>query len=874
MALQSGSRLGHFEILSLAGAGGMGEVYRARDTRLGRDVAIKVLPARFASEPEFRQRLEREARAVSSLSHPNICALYDVGHQDGVDFLVMEYLEGETLAARLARGALPPDQLLRYGVDITDGLAAAHRRGLVHRDLKPGNIMLSRTGARLLDFGLAKPEAAIAASALGEATVTAPITSEGAVLGTFQYMSPEQVEGRAADARSDIFALGTVLYEMATGRRAFDGKTPASVIAAVLEREPPAVSTLQPLVPAAVDDVVRGCLAKDPDERWQTAHDVKLQLQALRTRVSAPAPAEVRARRVWTGYVPWAIAALAIAAAAALVAGDSRREERTASMPMVRAALLPPAAHSFTPNDFAISPDGRRVAFVAAGADGVSTVWVRSLESGQDAEIAGSDGASSPFWSPDSRWIGFFARAKLLKVEPGGVGVQAISDVNPTARSGTWSQHGDILFAGAVFGSILRVNENGGAPTAVTTILDEMPGEAHRFPQFLPDGRRFIYFATWTHKPRMGLYMGSVEGGTATLVSSTIRTRTLFVGGQLLYVEADTVFAQPFDLTEGRLMGDRRPVLRSDLAWDWRFGDMPLSASNNGTLVYQSPHTYRSQLVWFDRNGKELEAVGAPGFSSPQIARDGRRVAVTHDSKRNGQPGIWIYDLQRNISTQLTADGIETAHAWSPDGRSIAYSSLRPVNALYRRAADGSGPEEKLLESPGHLLVNSYSPDGRTLLYMDFRGRAPQLVALDLASQRSTLLDAGAEAAYSPDGKWVAYLWYSRGTLVLRPVDRPARVQFSSGPGSQPRWRRDMTEVFYIAPDKKLMAVPLTMRGGMLEPGTPVPLFQTRIVQPRLILFQYDVSPDGQRFLINSLPREDTAAPLSLLVNWRAQPAQ
>jgi len=868
MPLASGARLGHFEILSPAGAGGMGEVYRARDARLGRDVAIKVLPADLAADPEFRARLEREARAVSALSHPGICPLYDVGHQDGVDFLVMEYLEGETLAARLARGPLPLDQVLRHGAEIAGALAAAHRAGIVHRDLKPGNIMVTRSGARLLDFGLAKPAPPAFAGAAHDATVSAPITSKGAVLGTFQYMSPEQVEGRDVDARSDIFALGAVLHEMATGRRAFDGGTPTSVIAAILEREPPAISTLQPLAPPALDDVVRGCLAKDPEERWQTAHDVGLQLEALRRRAADPAGRPAASPRRGPGlYVPWAIAVLAVIVAAALAVRS--RPIAPGPLPLVRASVLPPAGHSFTPNDFAISPDGRRVAFVAAGADGVSTLWVKSIESSQAAEIAGSEGATSPFWSPDSRWIAFFAREKLMKVEPGGVGLQAICDATPTARGGAWSRQDEILFSNAVFGPLFRVAAAGGAATPVTTIPEDMPGEAHRFPQFLADGRRFIYYAGWTHRERVGLHLASLEGGPAVRLSADIQSRTVLAGGHLLYVAGSTVYAQPFDREAGTLTGEPRAVLRNEVAWDWRFGDLPLTASDNGMLAYQSRQTYSSQLVWFDRSGKELGPLGAPGFASPVLSADGRHAAVSYDAGGTGQTNIWIHDLQRGIPSRLTTEGTDTALAWSKDGRWIAYSSLRSGSGLYRRPADGSGAEETLLESPAHLLINSYSPDGRTLLYMDFGGRLPGLRILNVESRKATDFMPGAEAVYSPDGQWIAYLGFPSAMLMVTPAEGGQRVQVSSGAGSQARWRGDSRELFYVAPDKRMMAVPLRIRNGTLEPGTPVVLFQTRIVQPRLVLFQYDVSADGQRFLINSLPREDTAAPLTLLVNWR-----
>ena len=870
MALAPLTRLGPYEVVSAAGAGGMGEVYRALDTRLGRHVAIKVLPASTASSPEWRQRLEREARAVSSLSHPNICALYDIGHQDGIDFLVMEFLEGETLAARLARGPLSTENALKTGIEIAAALASAHRKGIVHRDLKPSNVMLTRTGARLLDFGLAKPVSAFGKAGSGE-TVSAPLTTEGTLLGTYQYMSPEQVEGKEADARSDVFALGAVLHEMVTGRRAFDGESPASVIAAILEREPPPVSTLQPLSPSALDDIVRGCLAKDPDERWQTAHDVKLQLESLRVRsaslksVESSGPARSNRREM----IAWGVAAAALIAAAAL--GLTRGPRTQQANHTLRASLLPPAGHSFVPHDFELSPDGRRVAFVAAGADGVPTLWVQSLDSSHAVEVASTVGAASPFWSPDSRWVAYFSGNKLLKVEPGGAAIQQISEVFGDARYGAWGSQDVIVFANAVLGPLFKVSASGGPSTPVTSIPQDVPAESHRFPQFLADGKRFLYVANWTNQQRGGVYLASTDGGTTQLVSSDIQGRALLANDQLLFVRNGTLLAQAFDSVEGRLTGTPRPVLQNEIVVDWRFGEVPLSASQNGTIVFQSRLNYNTQLVWYDRTGRELGVLGSPGFTAPALSPDGRRVAVAFDSKGSGQQNLWVHDVQRNVSTQLTSSGIDTAHEWSPDGRWILFSSIRGQNGIYRIPADGSGNEETFVQSPAHLLVNAYAPDGRSMMYMNLRTGRPTLQRYEFETKNDTITEGSAEGRYSPDGKWIVSTEPPAFALMIRPVAGDGRIQISSGTAGQARWRRsDGQEIFYIAPDRKLMAVQLTTKNGTLEPGPPVALFQTRIVRPSFVLFQYDVSADGQRFLINSLPREDAAAPLTLLSNWNA----
>ena len=869
MHVAPGVRLGPYEIVAPLGAGGMGEVYRARDSRLDRDIAIKVLPAHVASDAELRRRLEREARAISSLSHPNICPLFDVGHEDGVDFLVMELLEGQTLAVRLARGPLPIEETLRFASEISDALAAAHRSGIVHRDLKPGNVMITRTGARLLDFGLAKGLAAVSTPA-HDATVTGPITARGTVVGTVQYMSPEQIEGNDVDARSDIFALGTLIYEMATAQRAFDGKTSASAIAAVLEREPPAISSVQPLAPVALDDIVRGCLAKDPDARWQTAHDVKLQLDALRRRLSSgstDAQPGVPARRRSIGWIiPWTIAAVAI-----VVAGATLARNRTPTVqlpPTVRASLLPPPGHSFTPNDFAVSPDGRRVAFVASGADGIATLWVSSLETAQATEIADSAGAISPFWSADSRWIAFFSRGQLLKVEPGGAGVQKLADVFQNGRGGAWNANDDILYSQAVLGAIMKVNASGGSPVAVTKVPADMAGEAHRFPQFLPDGQRFVYVASWTNQQRGGLYLAALDGRPAELVSSDIKGRVLLSGTTLLHVRDGILYAQTLDPESGKLTGTPRVIARNEVVNDWRFGEVPISASASGVLLFQSRLSYSSQLVWYDRTGRELGIVGERGFSGPELSHDGRRVGVTYDSRGTGQNGLWIYDLVRQLATPLDSPGNHTAHAFFPGGR-IAYSAQRHVNGLYRRAADGSGNEETLFESPAHLLVNGVSPDGRHLLFMDFARGIPELRELEVESRKATSLGMGGEGTYSPDGQWIAYAAAADGNATIVHRTKGTRIQISAGGGSQVRWRQDMKEIFYMARDRKMMSVTLTSGDGTLEPAAPVPLFQTRIVAPALVLHQYTVTPDGQKFLVNSLPREDAAAPLTVLTNWR-----
>jgi eukaryotic-like serine/threonine-protein kinase len=784
MPVLPGTRLGPYEIVGALGAGGMGEVYRARDTRLGRDVAVKILPRALASDPGFRQRLEREARAISALSHPNICHLYDVGHDEGTDFLVMECLEGETLAARLERGPLPAEQVLRFGAEISGALHAAHRKGIVHRDLKPGNIMLTRTGARLLDFGLAKPSGPAALPA-GGATVTAPLTAEGTLVGTFHYMAPEQAEGREADERSDIFALGAVLYEMATGRRAFDGSSPASVIAAVLEREPPPIASLQPLAPAALDDLVRGCLAKDPDERWQSAHDVRVQLLAIARRPSGESPplTGVPSRRRWLA------AALLVLPLVALAALLGRWSAAPAAMPAqaVRASILPPPAHSFTPLDFAVSPDGRRLAYVATAASGVATLWVQSLEASQPVQVAGTDGASSPFWSPDSRWVAFLSGARLYKVEPGAGVVQPVADASPLSRGGAWGPDGTILLSLAVYGPLFRVPADGGVPEEATQVPSDLAGEAHRFPQFLADGRRFLYVASWTNQQRGGVYLASLDGGEPRLISSEIRSRVVLAGDQALYVRDGILFAQPFDHRRGEMTGAPRAIIRNEVSVDhWRFGDVALTASSTGVLIYQSPQTYTSRLVWYDRQGNELGIVGGPNLWSPALSPDGRYVAAALDRAGNGQQNIWVHDTQRGISTQVTTEGTDSGVQWSPDSTQIAYSSLRASNGLFIRPADGSGREQLLVESQAHLLLNDYAPDGSGLLFMDFSDGPPQIRGT--RSRRGAA--SGSSSVRKPPTRTTDAGWRISGFPPARSMSSRQTIPMASACRYRRRWAR------------------------------------------------------------------------------------
>jgi eukaryotic-like serine/threonine-protein kinase len=865
MALTSGTRLGPYEILALLGAGGMGEVYRARDTRLGRDVAIKILPANFAEDPARRQRFEREARSISKLSHPNICVIHDIGRDGDTDFLVMECLEGETLSRRLERGPMAFGETLRIGIEIAGALDKAHRQGIIHRDLKPANIMLTKSGAKLMDFGLAKSCESAPAETLSALVTSSkpiatgpgnPVTAEGHLIGTLQYMSPEQFEGKEADARSDIFALGAVLYETATGKRAFEGKSQASVIAAILERDPLPISQFQPLTPSALDRVVKMCLVKDPEERLQNAHDVKLQLESARD-AGPQDDVAVLQRRKGSEYAAWIIALVCFLAAIAL--GGSYVLRAPKPTQMVRSSVLPPSGSSFEPFNFAVSPDGTRLAFVALGPDGQDTLWVRSLAASSAQQLSGTTGANSPFWSPDSRRIGFFAEGKLKTADIAGGAVAILADAS-AGRGGTWNRQGTILFAPRLAGPLLRISDAGGTATPATAISQS--SQADRWPSFLPDGKHFLYFVDWStpsDPQQNGIYVGSLDLTPPKLISSELRGNVVFASGHLLYVHDRSLMAQPFDPKRLETTGPAQPVAAEELEQHAGFSQSGFSSSLNGVLVFQSATDSASQLVWFEPSGKEIAQIPGAGYQNPAISPDGRSLAVSSDDGHNGKYFIRVYDLKRGVSTRLTDSGEDEVPIWTRDGKRITYGAEHgaavPIKDI---PADGSAPSNVLVTGD-QVVPCDWSQDGH-LVFMQFDKGYPSL-AVYSAKDRQVVPFAtrGAEAQFSPDGKWIAYTGIS-----VQPFPGPgARIQISEG-GSQPPWSRDGRQIFYVQPDRKLMAVNFDPTTATV--GAPREVFQTRIVAPNFDMFQYDVAPDG-RFLINSLPA-DHSSPLTLVTNW------
>jgi serine/threonine protein kinase len=871
MPLSSGVRLGPYEILEAIGAGGMGEVYRARDTRLDRTVAIKILPAHLSSDPVRKQRFEREAKTISSLNHPHICVLHDVGSQDGVDYLVMECVEGDTLAKRLEKGALPLEQSLKYGAQIADALDKAHHSGVIHRDLKPGNIMLTSTGAKLLDFGLAKPAAPISSAAtVTAATQNSPVTEQGTIVGTFRYMSPEQIEGKELDSRSDIFSFGAVLYEMVTGKKAFEGKSQLSVASAILEKEPTPISTLKPMTPPALDHAIRRCLTKDPEERWQTARDLALEMKWIaESGPQAGAGASPTTRRRVSQTMAWGFAAIFLLGVIALAATLFPRP--AVRVQPIRASLLPPQNSSFLPYNLAVSPDGRQLAFVALGPDGKTALWVRALSASDAQQLNGTEGASLPFWSPDSHQIGFFADARLKTVDVTSGAVQVLCDSFFT-WGGTWNRDGAIVFGPSLRGPLYRVPATGGTPSPVTRIVRHGSIQTDRWPFFLPDGKHFLYFADWTSPADPqgdGIYVGSLDAGEGKLISSELKGNVFFASGHLLYVRGRTLMAQPFDTDRLETTGSAIPLTEPELETRTSFLNFGYSVSQNGVLVFQSAAASASRLVWYDQNGKELGQLSQVGYKDPALSPDGRFLAVSSDDEHNGKHYIRVYDLNRGISTRVTDSGDEHYPLWSRDGKRIAYRTGGIASDSYEIPADGSGPPKILLKSDVRAGPQDWAPDGR-LIFMTISEQYP-FPSLAVYSPNDHKIEPfaaqGVEAKLSPDGKWIAYVGPGRGILV-EPFPGPgARIQVSPGAAAQPRWSRDGKQIFFIQPDRKLMAVDFNFQTGSV--GAPHVLFQTRITAERIANWQYDVAPDG-RFLINSLPA-NTASPLTLLTGWDAR---
>ena len=877
MAIASGTKLGPYEIVGPLGAGGMGEVYRARDTRLDRDVAIKVLSGHFISSPSLKERFEREARTISQLSHPNICALYDIGSQDGNDYLVMECLEGETLDARLIRGPLPLEEMLRYGAQVADALDKAHQQGVIHRDLKPGNIMLTKTGAKVLDFGLAKQAQAKSPSSSALTAVTTPkaLTVEGTIVGTFQYMAPEQIEGVEADARSDIFALGCVLYEMATGKRAFAGKTQASVIASILATEPPPLSQAAPMTPPALDRLVRYCMAKDREERIQSAHDVKLQLDWIAEGGSqAGVPAPVVARRRTSQKLAWILAGVALTAAIVFAIGFVLR----APVPPhpLRVSILPPDQHSFEPLSVALSPDGSKLAFVANAAGMAAQLWVRPLDSTAAQPLAGTEEASFPFWSPDSKSLGFFSQGKLKVIDASGGAVQTLADASDT-RGGTWGVEGTILYSPNPTSPLLRIPAAGGTPSPAVGQQKEVAAPtagtvtaSQRWPAFLPDGRHFLFFQFVRNASagtRGSIHLGALDSQQdTTLVGADYRGE--YANGYLVFVRGGNLMAQGFDEKKLKLSGNPVPIAEQ-IRGDAR-GGAAFSLSHDGKLVFVGGQAATLDLAWYDRSGKKGEVIDSGTFQDLHISPDGKKVAAAK-ADANGHLELYIYDIVRGTKSQFSfSQSRDDDPTWSPDGNTIVFDSGRNGRIdLYIRPANGSRQEELLYHDDSDKYPASWSSDGKYVAYEDLVNGHYDVWVMPMSGDHKPYPFIQEkfntrDGVFSPDGKWMVYESFETGHSQVYVVAFPkAGGKFLVGDGIAAVWGSNGKEILYLDDHARMISVEATAHGDSVELGKPQTLFSTQPVGPGL----FEATTDGQRFVMIQAPIQNSSN-LTLVVNW------
>jgi len=878
MALTPGAKLGPYEILAPLGTGGMGEVYRARDTRLDRTVAVKILPSHLSENSEAKQRFDREARAISSLSHPNICQLYDVGQQDRTSYLVMEYLEGETLSDRLLKGVLPLEQVVKYGGQIADALHKAHRSGVVHRDLKPGNVMLTATGAKLLDFGLAKPIATFSGATLTiEAMPSTPMTQEGTIVGTFQYMSPEQVEGKELDGRSDIFSLGAVLYEMVTGKRAFPGRSLLSVANAVLEKEPEPISAVKPMTPRGLDHVVRKCLAKAPDERWQSAGDLGSELRWIHEAMTAEQPAAATGPgRQWGR---WMVAGLV---ACALLAGMGLGWWSRSIAPKQTTFYASP--FQLGANGLALSPDGRMVAMVAYWDQGNTyMVWKYRLGEALPAIVEGTDGASYPFWSPDGQSIAFFAQGKLKRTDILSKSVQVICDA-PNGRGGAWNKDGVIVFTPDVFTGLYRVPAAGGTANPLTQLDGTRMESSQRWPVFLPDGKHYLYLGAnfAGHFEMNAIFLGALDSAEKRLVVAASSNAVYVEPGYLLYLRDGALVAQRFDRHAYSVKGDPQ-LIQNDIQYLVQIDQGLFDAASNGTLIMETGKSgTESQLTWFDHTGKKLESVGGIGsFANPSLSPDGTRVAYDQASPGGREIGVWVHDLTTDAATRLTLSAsLNQVAVWSPDGKKLVFTSNRTVfNRMFVKNADGSGPEEEITnpeqDKVRQVVAWDWSRDGKYLLVRS----ESELWYYSISDRKSHPYLQGQysvrNAQLSPDGKFAAYSSNETGAweVYVTPFPMPSsKWQVSHGGGEEPRWRRDGKELFYLSTQGTLMSTKVKL-GTSFEAMTPVALFQSRRRQKisSQDVFTYAVSNDGDRFLFNTIVDRRQATPLWIMQNWALQ---
>lgn len=889
MSLAPGSKLGPYEIQGLLGAGGMGEVYRAKDTRLGRDVALKILPASFARESDRLRRFEQEARAVAALNHPNILAIHDIGQHEGLPFLVSELLEGESLRAILDRGALPQRKAIDYGVQITHGLAAAHEKGLVHRDLKPENIFLTKDGhIKILDFGLAKL-AQKAGAAANEMTLTSDHTATGVVMGTASYMAPEQVRGEAADPRTDIFAFGAVLYEMLSGDRAFRRDTAAETMTAVLKDDPPDLSTSSPDCPRpvspALERILRRCLEKSPEQRFQSARDLSFALSALSgTETSGAARATAAVAPRGKSRLPWLAALLALVVVAAGTWFLARRPQTTTRMQF---ALAVPGEISIS--HMALSNDGSVLVFVSPEEDSaLPMLYVQRVGSSSVTPLPGSQGASYPFLSPDDAYVAFFANGKLQKMALAGGAPQVLATAL-AGRGGSWGSKGTIIFAPDAESPLQRISSDGTGLAPVTEGIRTTQDQSHRWPVFLPDGDHFLFwagnFSNAEDDHLSGIYVTSLEGKERKLVV-LCHSSFGFDANNLYYADQQRQLVRmAFDPSTATVSGST-VVVANVVGFQPSTYWSAFAVAQNGTLIYNTDlGAAQSVLTWVDRSGKELGRIGAPAVvANPTLSPDGSRVAVDISDEKANNVDVWIESTTGAGNSRFTFDPTEEVVAvWSRDGKMLAYRNAGGDSpGLFLKTATGLERERKRFAIPVNsmddIIPNSWSADDQQILFTRQTNSGEYLELMPTAGGEPIrfLTSKGSETngQVSPNGKWVAYASDESGIWEIYVTSFPAAAgkwQVSRGGGSEPRWRGDAKEIFYIAPSGMLMAVPVNGEGTFAT-GTPAPLFQVHGRAPisSTDVFTYDVTKDGKRFLVNRYVKPDHVAPVTIVLNAAA----
>ncbi len=893
MTLDAGTKLGRYEIRSKIGEGGMGEVYLARDTQLGRDVAVKVLPSTYSQDTERLHRFEQEACAASALNHPNILSIYDVGTHDGSPYVVSELLEGQTLRQRTNGAQLSQRKVIDYALQISRGLAAAHEKGIVHRDLKPDNLFVTNDGrVKILDFGLAKLIGAGDAELSQTSIPTRRVdTDPGKVMGTVGYMSPEQVKGRTVDHRSDIFSFGAILYEMLSGRRAFHGESAAETMSAILKEDPPDLYETNQKISPALERLVNHCLEKNPEERFHSASDLAFALEALsgstaisdQTAALKLLPAPMR----WRQRLPWILTGLfALIAMLALIVPNFRRAPATAEQEALR-FLIPLPEKGQTIGPPTISPNGRQMVYRLNTEDGKELLWLRPLSSLDARSLAGTEGAAQPFWSPDSRSIAFFAAGKLKRIDLSGGAPQTLCDAPPSNPSGSWGRDGTIIFSRGVAGGLYRVPAVGGTEVRITEVDGSSNELEHTWPYFLPDGRHFLYLARNAQPENSAIYVRSLDSKDAKRVLQVHSSVAFAPAGYLLFVRDTTLMAQAFDADKLEIKGDAVPLAEQAVRNPLN-GRAMFSVSENGVIALRTGDLALNQLMWFDRTGKQLGTATARGnYNTPSLSPDEKRVAVSRvDFQTITAYDIWLIDLARSTQIRLTTDpASDTNPAWSSDGSRIAFVSTRGgMTSIYQKSSSGAGAEEALVTSKELKISPDWSPDGRFILYAQLNPKTNvDLFLLPLSGERKPepFLQTNfieAQGRFSPDGRWVAYISNETGQFEVYVQSFPAaggKVLVSTGGGAQPQWRGDGKELYYYAPDRKLMAVEVSGEGSTFNVGFARPLFEIRVGGAGIDrgfpgLGYYTAARDGKRFLVAGSPEIPERQQITVVLNWTA----